>query len=300
MRAGFGFGQGALYAQFVIARQFDVLVLLYQLDDAHRLDRRVFLEADADQPWRCVHLEYAVGFGQHTQTVHVDQGLPLWRQLAKAVHDLFGQAVDLVAILGSGQLFVKAQAQMHVAAVVVRQKRGRMQIDLGRGVKRAEQIRLDAGFEAAHRFGQHFVVELKAHFQHIATLVFAQHFARAANLQIVHSQVKAAAQFFHLLNRVQALTGLFGQAFQVGHHQVGISLVVAAAHASAQLVQLRQAKFIRPANHNGVGRGYINSGFDDGRAQQNVVALGHKVAHHRLELSLGHLAVRYRDARLGQ
>jgi hypothetical protein len=39
---------------------------------------------------------------------------------------------------------------------------------------------------------------------HFAGLVVAQHFACAANLQIVHRQIKPAAQFFHLLDRVQS------------------------------------------------------------------------------------------------
>jgi hypothetical protein len=40
--------QLALDAQLVVAGQLDVLVLLHQLDDGHRLDRRVRLEGDVD------------------------------------------------------------------------------------------------------------------------------------------------------------------------------------------------------------------------------------------------------------
>jgi len=76
-----------------------------------------------------------------------------------------------------------------------------------------------------------------------------------------------------VLDGLQALRGLLGQAFQVGHHQVGIGLVVAAAHAAAQLVQLRQAELVGAAHHDGVGRGHVDAGLDDGGAQQQVVAL---------------------------
>ena len=41
---------------------------------------------------------------------------------------------------------------MHVAAKVVGQERRCMQIDLGGDIERAEQIGLDAGLQAAHRF----------------------------------------------------------------------------------------------------------------------------------------------------
>ena len=49
-----------------------------------------------------------------------------------------------------------------------------------------------------------------------------------------------------------------------------------------------------------LARRHVDAGLDDGRAQQHVEALGDEVAHHALELALGHLAVRHGDARLGQ
>jgi hypothetical protein len=50
-------------------------VLLDQLDDAHRVDRRLGLEGDVDHAGRGVDLDHAVGLAQHAQAVHVDQGL---------------------------------------------------------------------------------------------------------------------------------------------------------------------------------------------------------------------------------
>jgi hypothetical protein len=76
--------------------------------------------------------------------------------------------------------------------------------------------------------------------------------------------------------------------------------VVAAAHAPAQLVQLGQAELVGAGHHDGVGGGHVDAGLDDGGAQQQVGALGHEVAHHALELALGHLAVGHGDARLRQ
>jgi len=103
-----------------------------------------------------------------------------------------------------------------------------------------------------------------------------------------------------LLNRIQALRGLLGQALCVGHHEVGVGLVVAAAHAAAQLVQLGQTKLVGAAHDDGVGAGHVNASFDDGGAQQHVVALGHEVAHDAFKFALRHLAVGYGDACFGQ
>ena len=119
-----------------------------------------------------------------------------------------------------------------------------MQVDFSGRSHGREQIGLLAALQAAHGLGQHLVVKLKAHFQHIAALLVAQHLACTANLQIVHRQIKAAAQLLHLLNRFQALRGLLGQAVDIGHHQIRIGLVMAAAHAPAKLMQLRQAKLV--------------------------------------------------------
>ena len=104
-------GQGAFYAQFVVARQFDVFVFLHQANDGHGVYGRVFFEGDVDHAGRCVDLDHAVGLGLNAQAVHVDEGLALRGQLAKAVHDFFQQGVDLLAGFGRGQLFVKRQAQ---------------------------------------------------------------------------------------------------------------------------------------------------------------------------------------------
>ena len=76
--------------------------------------------------------------------------------------------------------------------------------------------------------------------------------------------------------------------------------MVATTHTATQLVQLGQTELVGAADQNRVGRRNIDTGFDDGRAQQNVVALGHKVAHDFFQLALGHLAVGHGNAGLGQ
>ena len=76
--------------------------------------------------------------------------------------------------------------------------------------------------------------------------------------------------------------------------------MVAAAYPAAQLVQLGQAKLVGARHDDGVGGWYVNAGFNDGGAQQQVVALGDEVFHHALQFALGHLAVGHRNAGLGQ
>ena len=300
LSAVLGFFEFALDAQFFVADQFDVAIFLDEFQNPHGVNRGVGAEGDVGHAGRGIDLDHAVRRTQNPQPVHVDEGLRLGGQLAKAVHDFFEQAVNLIGVLGRGQLLVKRQAQVHVATIVIGQQGGGVQIDVGVDRQRGQQVGLLARLEGAHGFAEHLVVKLKTHFEHVAALVFAQHLARTPDFQVVHGQVKTTAQLFHGLNGLQTLLGLFGQALGVGHHQIGIGLVVAAPHTAAQLVQLGQAKFVGPTHHDGVGAGHVDAGFDDGRAQQQVIALGHKIAHHALQLTLGHLAVGHGNAGFGQ
>ena len=49
-------------------------------------------------------------------------------------------------------------------------------------------------------------------------------------------------------------------------------------------MQLREAKFVRPFNNDGVGVGYIQAGFDDGSTDKNVQSAMIKVIHYLFEL----------------
>ena len=68
--------------------------------------------------------------------------------------------------------------------------------------------------------------------------------------------------------------------------QIRISLMVRAADAAAQLMQLRQAKFVRTIDDDGVGMRVVNAGFDNCGAQQDVVFLLGEFTHHAFQLAL--------------
>ena len=54
-----------------------------------------------------------------------------------------------------------------------------------------------------------------------------------------------------------------------------------------------------PIDHDGVGRGDINTRFDDGRTQQHVDALLVEVTHDPLQVALVHLTMGNRNTGLG-
>jgi len=51
-----------------------------------------------------------------------------------------------------------------------------------------------------------------------------------------------------------------GQAFDVGHQQIGVGLVMRTADAAAQMVQLRQAELVGAAHHDRVRARHVDAG----------------------------------------
>ena len=64
-------------------------------------------------------------------------------------------------------------------------------------------------------------------------------------------------------------------------------------------MQLCQTELVGTVHDDGVGRGNVNAGLDDGGAQQHVEALLVEVTHDPFQLAFGHLAMGHFDARLG-
>jgi len=70
--------------------------------------------------------------------------------------------------LAAGQPFVQHQPLVHVAAVLVRQQRRRMQVDLGGDAQRRGEVGLAAQPKRFDRRVQHRAVHGEAHFMYFA------------------------------------------------------------------------------------------------------------------------------------
>ncbi len=171
-----------------------------------------------------------------------------------------------------------------------------MQVDFRRRGERGGEVGLLAVLQRLHRVVQHVRIELEADLVDLARLLVAEHFAGAADLEVVHRKIEAGAQFLHLLDRFQPALRLLGQRLRIVDQQVRIGLVMRAADAAAQLVELREAELVRAVHDDRVRARHVDAGLDDGRAQQHVRALRDEVAHHPFELAFVHLAVRDHDA----
>ena len=61
--------------------------------------------------------------------------------------------------------------------------------------------------------------------------------------------------------------------------EVGVGLMVGAANATAELMQLSQSEPVGSLNDDGVGVGDVDPRLDDGRADQNMVVLVVEIRH---------------------
>ncbi len=161
----------------------------------------------------------------------------------------------------------------------VRQRRGQV----ARG--------LAGGARVVHSLGEHLGEQVEAHCRHVARLLGPQHAARPADLQIAHGNAHAAAQILVLVDGRQTRGGLLGQGHVLGEHEVGEGLHRRAAHATLQLVHLREAQPLGVLDDERVGMRVVDAALDDGGGHEHVQLAGGELLHHALQLFLGHLPV---------
>ena len=101
-----------------------------------------------------------------------------------------------------------------------------------------------------------------------------------------------------LVQRRQTCLRLFGEVDVFGEHEERVRLGGAAAHATLQLIHLRQAQTLRILDDERVRVRVVDAGLDDGGCHQHIELPGGKLLHHLLQRVLIHLPVRHAHARL--
>ncbi len=121
--------------------------------------------------------------------------------------------------------------------------------------------------------------------------------ARTAEFQVSECHLEAGAKVVVLRECFQAVSGFRGGAF--GDEQVAVGASVAASHASAHLVELRQAEGIGPVDEDGVGVGDVQAVFHDGGGDEYLEFLIDKGVHHLFQMAVAHLGVSHGEADVG-
>ena len=148
--------------------------------------------------------------------------------------------------------------------------------------------------QARHRFFQHLLIKLDAHFTNIARLFFAQEVATAAHIEVMAGQLEASAETIQRLQDFQALFRALRNRPFCRNRQIGIGAGLGPTNAAAQLIHLRKAKHIRPPGNQRVGAGNIQATFHNRGGDQHIINAFIEGRHDWLHLGRAHLTMRHR------
>ena len=141
------------------------------------------------------------------------------------------------------------------------------------------------------RLLEQLAIKIEADRDDVAALRGAENVARAANLQIAHGDVKAGAERAVLLDRVDPFARRADRHHLARQQEIGIGLVLGAADAAAQLVEIGQPEPVGAVDDDRVRVRNIEAALDDRRADQHVDLAGDEACHHVFEFVRVHLAV---------
>ena len=129
-------------------------------------------------------------------------------------------------------------------------------------------------------------------------LLAAEDIACAANLKVAHRNLKAGAELRKFAYRRQTLLRNLTQNLAACKRKVRVSAAGTAAHASAQLVQLRKSHAVGVVDDQGVRVWHVHARLNDRRADEHVNFMLHQTPPDFGELLLAHFAVADADPRL--
>ena len=175
--------------------------------------------------------------------------------MPEPVGELSWQVVGFRDGFGLGEPLVHRHTGGHVRHELFRDRRREAEIDDGfRALSRALGRLAARRSQLGHRLAEQPGVEVEADGVDVAALLGAEDVAGPAYLEVLHGDAEPGAEFRSGDDRLQpALRGLREPASAL-HEQVGVRALGAAADASAELVQLRQAEGVRPVHNEGVDR----------------------------------------------
>ncbi len=122
-------------------------------------------------------------------------------------------------------------------------------------------------------------------------LLVAEQVAGAADLEVAHRDLEACAELRVVGQRAQPLGRLLGQRSGARVEQVGVRALPAAAHATADLVELREAEGVGALDDQRVRLRDVDARLDDARRDEHVGVAAQEGEHALLEVVLLELPV---------
>ena len=175
----------------------------------------------------------------------------------------------------------------------------RLCLDVGGGDVRVDagvdphRPRDDAGLsrELGDGLVQHLDVQLEAERRDVTGLLGAEQVARAADLEVAHRDLEAGPELRVVGERREARPRLRRQLAPIRVEEVRVRRHVRAAHATADLVELREPEHVGTLDDEGVRLRDVEPRLDDRGGDEDVRVAREERVHPLLQLALGHLPV---------
>ena len=213
---------------------------------------------------------------------------------AVAIVEVGGDLGQFPLAVGGGEGAVGAHLLLRVVDVVVGDEGRDLEIDLG--VVHLGNL-LTANF--SDFFLQHVHVEVEADRIHLTGLLDAKQVADTANLHVAHGELVAGTELGELLNGAEALAGFGRKGLLAGVEQPRMGLDARSPHTSPQLIKLGQPELVSIFDQDGVDAGNVQTGLDDGGADEDVRFAAAETEHGGFQFAFLHLAVGDHDAGTG-
>ena len=163
-----------------------------------------------------------------------------------------GKVTNLPA---GGQPLVERQALVLVHDILFGNEGGDMQMQ-----GRVLRFLCDHGApELLHGLLDHPGVEVESHRCDMAGLLFPQEVARPTNFKVHRGDPEPGAELGKFLDRNEPLLRIGREAAFIRGETVGVSLLAAAPHPPAKLVELGKAEGVRPTDQDRVGVGHVQA-----------------------------------------
>ena len=150
-----------------------------------------------------------------------------------------------------------------------------------------------------HGLGQHFLVRFVTQVGHKSALLRAEQVARPTDVEVLHGDVDARPEVGKIFDGLQPAAGLVGQEGKGRCEQVAEGFARPAPHAATHLVKVRKAEAVGCVDDDGVGIGYVDAVFHDGRGNEHVVVVIDKAHDDFFQLLGRHLPMTDGDAGIG-
>ncbi len=224
-----------------------------------RLETRIAGELDpsaAGSELEFLDAERLRAAAQSGETEEVAGGLG---QRAEAVGELELELGDAKLVLGGCDALVEPQSFGDVGKVVFRQEGGESEFDAAGRIGLEQRLLVEVAAPVGrHRPLEHLEVEGESDLLDLARLFLAEQLARAADFEVLGREGEAGTEFLDRGDRLEPLAGILADGLKLGDEEVGISAMVAAPDAAAELVQLSQPEAIGTVDQDRVGIGHVD------------------------------------------